>query len=557
MNSPPDNDAIAASLQEAEACQRRGDLPGALLHFRRVLAIRPDHDEALQGAGIVCGQGGRFAEARDYFAAACAAQPDNPGAHFNHAKALQALSELPPAFEAYGRAILLKPDFAEAYNNRGNVLKDLARHDEALADFDRAIGLRPDLLAASINRGVALIALGRHDEALADYQRLLSVRGDVPELWNNAGNALKALDRLEDAAVHYRRAVVLRPDYPDAWNNLGIVGTALGRFDEAEAAYRCAIALKPDYADARFDLGLLKLLLGDYEQGWPLHEWRWKTGGQRQVAREMRQPPWLGESALAGRRILLHSEQGLGDVIQFVRYVPMLAAQGAEVLLAAPAALTVLLRSLQGEVTLLTSDQPLPAFDLHCPLMSLPLAFKTRVDTIPAQVPYLRAEPGRRQRWRERLGPKRRPRIGLVWSGNPRHRNDRQRSLPLPALAPLLAMDCEFHALHKVIREDDRAWLAEWPQLVTHERELRDFADTAALIAELDRVIAVDTAVAHLAGAMGAPLWILLPFVPDFRWLTRRSDSPWYPTARLFRQARRGEWAGVVEEVCGALRRYI
>ena len=553
MNLSREDSAVAALLQQAEAYHRDGDLEAALRHYRHVLAIRPDDVEALQGAGIVCGRGGHFEKARDFFSAACAAQPDKVAAHFNRAKALQALADLPGALAGYGRAIALNPTFAEAYNNRGNVLKDLACHQEALADFDRANALRPDLLAASVNRGVALMGLGRHEEALENYRRLLAVRADIAELWNNGGNALKALGHLEDAAAYYRRAALLRPDYPNAWHNLGIVRKLLGEFDQAVAAHERVIALKPDHAEARFDLGLLKLLLGDYQQGWPLHEWRWKAGGERQVSCQPPQRLWLGDAPLAGRTILLHSEQGMGDVIQFVRYAPMVVAQGAKVLLAAPNALTTLLRSLRCEFTLLDGDRPVPQFDLHCPLMSLPLAFKTRIDVIPAQVPYLSADAVRRQRWRERLGNKRRPRIGLVWSGNPRHRNDQQRSLPLHLLAPLLTLDFEFHALYSTVREEDRTALERWPQLIRHEHDLADFADTAALIAELDRVISADTAVAHLAGAMGAPVWILLPFVPDFRWLTGRSDSPWYPTARLFRQHRRGDWPGVVEEVRRAL----
>lgn len=441
---------------------------------------------------------------------------------------------------------------AQALNNRGVVLELLRRDDEALASYDRAIALNPGFAVVHNTRGVLLERLGRTDEALISYEKSISCDSEFPEPYCNRGNILKVQDRWDEALANYDRAIDLKPSFAEAHNNRGILLVLLHRYDEALVAYDRALAAKPDYDVVHYNKSLILLLLGDYPLGWRCYEWRWKAD-LKDAAFAFAQPLWLGDRPLGGRTLLLHAEQGLGDVIQMARYAPMAEALGAKVVLALPVDLIPLLRTLEGEFTFAPRGGTLPPFDLYCPMMSLPLAFKTTVDTIPAPIRYLRADSERQALWRERLGVRNRARVGLAWSGNPQHKNDRNRSLSLRTLSPLLALGMEFHSLQKEVRAEDQGVLTELPQLSLHADELGDFADTAALIAELDLVITVDTAVAHLAGALGKAVWILLSYDSDFRWMTERSDSPWYPTARLFRQPRRNDWPQVIAEVGAAL----
>lgn len=302
------------------------------------------------------------------------------------------------------------------------------------------------------------------------------------------------------------------------------------------------------------NLGIQKLLLGDYAGGWPLYEWRRKTDQFAEWRRMFTQPEWTGEQPIAGKTLLLYAEQGLGDAIQFMRYVPQAEALGATVILEIPSPLATLSDTLNARARRIIKGETPPDFDLHCPLMSLPLAFGTRVDTIPAAIPYLGVDPRKAADVRARLGAKSVTRIGLAWSGYAGHRNDRDRSLALRALEPLLRLEFEYHSLQRDIRPDDAAVLAEFARVRSHQDELRDFSDTAALISEMDLVITVDTSVAHLAGALGKTTWVMLPTRPDWRWMTARSDSPWYPSVRLFRQKSAGDWGRVIEEMITELR---
>ena len=359
--------------------------------------------------------------------------------------------------------------------------------------------------------------------------------------------------RLQEALAVYDRILSLEPECVEALSDRGFIQQELRRYSEALASYDKAISICPDYAEAQFNKSRLKLLLGQYAEGWSLYEWRWKVDKYKIYFKDFKQPLWLGDQPIAGRTILLHAEQGFGDVIQFVRYVAMVEELGARVLLGVHPVLISLMQSLHGAFTLGTKLDALPAFELHCPLGSLPLAFKTEVDNIPTDIPYLFADPQRRDIWRVRLGNKVRPRVGLAWSGSAAHSNDRNRSMALRSLEPLLCLNFEFHSLQQEIRAEDQAALAGFSEILCHESELLDFADTAALVAEMDLVISVDTSVAHLAGALGKAVWILLPYAPDYRWMIERSDSPWYPTARLFRQSTIGDWGGVIEAVCSEL----
>jgi predicted O-linked N-acetylglucosamine transferase (SPINDLY family) len=457
------------------------------------------------------------------------------------------------ALASFDRVLVMQPDHLEARNNRGLVLQELKRLDEALASYDRALTVQPDFAEALYNRGNTLQELERFDEALASYDRALVLRPDYAEVLFNRGGALQKLTRFDEALASYDGALAVRPDHAKALNNRGIVLMELKRRDEALASYDRALNARPDYVEAHWNEGLLRLLTGDFSRGWVKHEWRWKNESLALLKRNFAQPLWLGEDAIDGKTVLLHSEQGFGDTIQFCRYVPLVAACGARVILEVAGQLQELMSSLAGATQVISRGNPLPDFDLQCPLLSLPLAFGTRLETIPSTTPYLQIPVQALKAWQERLGPKTRPRIGLVWSGNAAHKNDKNRSIDLRSLLPLLDIEATFVSLQKDVRTADAAVLKEHGDILQFGDALKDFSDTAALISHMDLVISVDTSVAHLAGALGKPVWVLLTYIPDWRWLLDRDDSPWYPTARLFRQDDTRTWDSVIEQVHAAL----
>ena len=554
------------------------------------LALNPRQPDMLTNKGNALVALGRVAEALDAYGQAIAQQAaaDQPGAFNNLGVYLQSLKlsddaatayeralALDPAFpeawgnlgvahlaaeraeaalEALDRAVALKPDYPDAWTNRGTALQKLNRLDEALDSFDRALAQRPDAAEIWTNRSLALQRLRRFDESVEASAKAVSMGvGADPESWNNHGVALQSLNRFDEAVDAYDRALTADPTGASGWNNRGLALQGLGRFDQAVASFDRAIALQPDYADAHWNKALVLILLGDYEAGWRLFEWRWKRSDPgAEKARDFGAPPWLGEVPVAGKTLMLHAEQGFGDSIQMLRYVPLLAAQGAKVTLIVPEPLIELAATVQG-----LSAEPVTGgvmnFDLHTPLMSLPLAMNTRLDTVPRDTPYLAVPARARTAWADRLGPAARRRVGLAWAGNPGHANDHNRSLAFEVLRPLLDADLEFHSLLKTYRPGEREAMAADGRIHDHSAELDSFADTAALVDRMDMVVAVDTSTAHLAGALGKPLLLLLPFVPDFRWGVSRSDSPWYPTARLLRQAAAGDWSGVIVEAAAVL----
>lgn len=417
------------------------------------------------------------------------------------------------------RTIALQPDYAEAHSNRGNTLKELKRFSEALASCDRALALRPDFATAELNRA----------------------------------NVLHELKLFEEALAGYDRASGLRPDYVEALTNRGVTLHDLKRFDEALGSYDRAIAVQPDYAEAHYREAFCRLLIGDFQRGWPKQEWRWKSNQLSDVKRSFSQPLWLGSSDIAGQTILLHAEQGFGDTIQFCRYAPLVAERAGRVILEVQSALHALMCDLPGIAQIVSRGEKLPEFDVHCPLLSLPLA----LGTIPSKTPYLRPSHSAALSWNERLGSAARPRIGLAWSGSPTHKNDHNRSIALGSLLLSLAgIDATLVSLQRDVRTVDAAVLHRRTDILHFGDELKNFSDTAALISNLDLVISVDTGVAHLAGALAKPVWVLLPFIPDWRWRLDCEDSQWYPTARLFRQDATRTWDGAIERIQVALRDY-
>jgi tetratricopeptide (TPR) repeat protein len=542
---------VEALCNRANALAELGRDAEALADYDRALAVRADHANALFNRGGVLLRLGYPDDALASYDRAVAARPEFAEALFNRAVLLQGRARFADALADYDRLLALRPDHAEALCNRGVVLAHFGRLDEAVASYDRALAARPDYAEALSNRGNALKALGRFGDALTSYDRALALRPDYPEALSNRGVILTALHRFEEALASCDRALALRPDFAPALNNRAAVLQELGRFDDALACYERALALDPDYAEAGLNRALLLLLGGAFAQGWPAYEWRRRTAHWE--PRRFAAPEWAGED-IAGKRLLLYAEQGFGDTIQFVRYARLAAARGAQVVVEAQPPLAPLLAASGCADAVAAAGAPLPPFDLQCPLLSLPRLFATTIADIPAPIPYISPPPERSAAWAARL-PRDRPRVGLAWSGHPHNSKDHDRSIPFAQLAPLLAVPgVRFVSLHKDVRASDAEAFAGCGSIIDLHAKLTDFADTAAVIANLDLVVTVDTAVAHLAGAMGRPVWILLPRVPDFRWLLGRADSSWYPTARLFRQTRAGDWGDVIARVAGELR---
>ena len=500
---------------------------------------------------------GRFGDAEGLCRQILLADP----AHFEacHVLALAqaGLNRHEQALESFDRALRLRPNEAAVLNDRGASLLALDRPEEALQSYDRAIAAYPRFAAAFSNRGSVLERLERYDAALANYNRALALQPDFVDALYNRGNVLKALGRYDDSLASYDRALSLRPAHADALNNRGQVLKELLRYDEALKSYDAALAVAPDHVMAHCNAAAVRLATGDFERGWAHYEWRWKKDTVAAAARHFPQPQWRGDVPIAGKTILVVSEQGAGDAIHFCRYVPMLIAAGADVVFEVLPHLQTLMADFVPAARVVAKGSPLPPFDLQCPLLSLPLAFHTRVDTIPAAPAYLHARAETAAAWQARLDAKKRPRIGLMWSGNPNHERNKERSMALRTLLPLIGVDATFVSLQMEVDDDDAAVLQEHGEIVHFGRELGDFAKTAGLVADLDLVITVDTSAAHLAAALGRPTWILLSFVADWRWLLGREDSPWYPTARVFWQQEAGDWDGVIARVRAALGNFV
>jgi tetratricopeptide (TPR) repeat protein len=453
----------------------------------------------------------------------------------------------------------LKRDIArgDGFASLGSVFQSLGQFERALVAYDEGLRLSPNETDLLNRRGVVLLEIGRWGEALQIFERVAAADPDNTDALGNYGNALFKLNRPGEAIAVYDRALARAPGNAQLLTNRAIALRRLDRPHEALASVTRALAASANFAPARFVDAAVRLTLGDFSAGWRGYEARW-GGALSAQRRNFTAPLWLGQEPLNGKTILLHAEQGFGDTIQFVRYAPLVAARGAEVVLEVQPQLVRLVEGtagLFGVTRVVARGAALPPFDCHCPLLSLPLAFATDLTNIPAHVPYLAPADADIAAWRARLPPRRgRLRVGLAWSGARAHDNDINRSLQLATLAPLFDLaDIDFVSLQHEVRQEDAALLHSRSDIARVGQDFRDFADTAAALASLDAVIAVDTAVAHLAGAMGKPLYLLLPFAADFRWLRERGDSPWYPSARLFRQPGFGDWHGAIMALRAAL----
>jgi tetratricopeptide (TPR) repeat protein len=528
----------------AHALQRIGRLAEAADEYRQVVSMAPGDFDATYNLGIVLHELKEFAHAADAFRRALALKPDLPQAMSNLAAALQGLDDYDGAANLLRRAIALNPDFAEAHGNWGGHLWRQGDLDAAKKSCLRAIELNPNLSGAHGNLGHVLFDQADYRGALGCYDQALALRPDVALCANSSVASSHA-----SASRPWRRG-----DLVNAFDACRRAGA-----DFANAEYRRALAAKSNSVEVLYYVGLLHLLHGDFAAGWHNYEYRWQTKMLRNARRDFSQPQWLGQP-FSGSRILLHAEQGLGDTLQFIRYVPLVAARGAKIILEVPSELSRLIESSLGSTARIVSrGSRLPDFDWQSPLLSLPLVFQTDLNSIPASIPYLQADPRLTGDFAQHFTATNSGlRVGIVWSGSPRHTRDPQRSIPLARLRALIEISgATFYSLQKGPATKELLDMPLDLNLIDLSGHLNDFADTAGALANLDLLVTVDTAVAHLAGALGKPVWILLTRNPDWRWLLDREDSPWYPTARLFRQKVAGDWSTVIERVQNELHRLL
>jgi tetratricopeptide (TPR) repeat protein len=582
----PSNSFYHSSM--AAALRALGRKDEAIASYREALLHKPDNLDLHNQLGILLGECGEVPAAEAHYRlvlrhqagldlGAARAQVD---ARFNLANLLARRKRFDDAISEFRQLLRQKPDFAEAHCNLGVVLFDLSAFEECERCYREALRLNPTFAAAHTNLGGLLIKLDRLDEAEVHLREACKLTSDSPGALNNLGDVLRLQGRLEEAEAYCREALRLKPDYvpaqlilgnvlresgrfheaepcyrtaldhdpasPEALNNLGTLLFDLGRPDEAIQSLRTAVSQRPDYADAHFNLAVSLLLDGQLDEGWREYEWRWKQAKKKLHLRDYSQPLWNGED-IGDRVLLLHAEQGLGDTLQFCRFVPAIAA-GRRVVVEVQRPLMPLLAGLPGFESIVARGDPLPPFDLHCPLLSLPRVLGTTLETIPREASYLRADPQRVAAWRQRVGELDGLRVGLVWAGNQTMSGDRRRSISLERFSELAGLPgVSFVSLQK----GPAASQSPPPGLSLHDwtGDLHDFGDTAALIEALDLVIGVDTAVVHLAGALGRPVWLLNRFDRCWRWLLNRDDCPWYPSLRQFRQIQPGNWSSVLRDV--------
>jgi tetratricopeptide (TPR) repeat protein len=521
----------------------RGRPAEALICFERALALAPASVDTLYNLGNTCQELGQPEQAIVYFEKALRLRPDAVELHNNLGSALQDLGRLDEAIASYRAALQLRPDTVETLDNLAGALRVVGQLDAAQASFEQALALRPDRVESHMGLGVVLRVQGRLEDAVARYEQALALHPDHVETRNNLGVALVDLGRLGEAIREYEQALAQQPDRAELHNNLGIALQRQQRYADALACYRRALALKPDYAQAHFNHANVLLLTGEFEEGWPEYEWRFAVA---RYNRDFDRPQWSGEPFI-GQSILIHAEQGFGDTLQFVRFVPAVARHGGKVILEVPEPLARIARTVSGVSEIITRGDPLPAFDYHCPLLSLPRVFRTNLASIPDAVPYLSVPTGLSAAWAEQIAAAPGLKVGVVWTGTTVGRID------LRLLQPLWDVPgVSWFSLQVGDASGDISLLGG-VKIIDLSPWLLDFADTAAAVCQLDLVISVDTSGAHLAGALGRPTWIMLPTLPDWRWLLEREDSPWYPTARLFRQKEAGGWARVAGEMAEAL----
>jgi tetratricopeptide (TPR) repeat protein len=574
-------DVLARAPTHAQALGLLGLIEAAKRHvdpaidlLRRSLAINPDNAANQFNLGLLLQEKREFAQALDCFSHAVRLRPDAAQAHNGRGMVQKELGRYDDALASYAQALRLAPEYFEAWNNQGVVLRHLDRAEQAVASFERAIALRPAVAEVHNNLGLALHALGndekaleafgvslrldpgsshaamnmgvslyelrRYEEAHTSLMRALEIDPSNLDVHVNLGNVLLELHRHDEALASYGKVADARPGDQDVLMNMGNALREMHRYAKALPYYQAAIELDPSCVEVQWNHALCLLAMGDFERGWEGFEWRRRSAAISDTQRRFEGLQWTGAQPLAGKTILLHAEQGLGDTIQFCRYAMPLAALGAKVLLEVQRPLVRVLQGLQGVSRFLVRGEAPPPYDYHCPLMSLPRAFGTRLETIPAPEGYLAAEPALVERWRPEIERRRGFNVGLAWAGNPAYKNNHRRLVGLERLLGALPAEINLWSLQKDIDPADREVMEQTGRVLTLEHN--DFEHTAAQISLMDAVVSVDTSVPHLAAALGKPTWLLLSYSADWRWLSDRGDSPWYTHMKLFRQPSPGDW---------------
>ena len=545
-------------LREAKALHLLGRLSEAQQVYQKILGEDEANPDALHFLGLIKHQQGDQAAAAERMFRSIALNPNSAEFHSNLGAVLSRAGRLEEAMGVLERAIQLRPQYPEAYDNMGIVLEKQGKTDQAIIAWTKAVEFQPDFVPALTRLAKALVATDRFDEGLERVRKAIELTRDNGDLQNQLGCELRKLGKLEEAVVVFRRAAQLEPSAAEPLSNRGFTLYELGQFDEALIHLEKAVELKPDYVDAHLNLSLGLLVVGNWERGWLEYEWRRYTQIKQKKLHSFVQPEWNG-CGIEGRTILLTCEQGLGDTLQFIRYAPLVAQRGASVIVEAQPALCEILRGVKGIAQIVPQGAQLPPFDTHVRLMSLPGILGTRVDNVPADVPYLNADPMREAVWKPRLsGPG--FKIGIAWQGDRLSPNDRLRSVPLKYFEPLAAIEgVRFLSLQKGFGSEQIRQVAEKFKVEEFDPALDDggagaFMDTAAVMSHLDLVITSDTAIAHLAGALGRRVWLALSYANEWRWLRDREDTPWYPTMRLFRQQKLRDWEAVFARMANALR---
>jgi tetratricopeptide (TPR) repeat protein len=539
---------IDETLQSAVNHYLAGNLIQAESLCREVLKSQPQNTGALFLSGLICQESNEFEQAIKFYQEALQFDPTLTSAYYNLGSVFQENGQSDKAVTYYQKALELDSTLADAWNAMGIIFQKKGQIEEAITHYQKAIALDPDLADAYYNLGKVFWETGQRDGAITYYQKALQLNPNSAEVYNNIGFCLQEKGHYHEALAYFQRAIDLNPNFAEAYYNLALYYHDRNLPDEALKYYRKAIEHKPDFVDAHWNMACALLLAGNFELGWREYEWRWKLKDHR--GRKFPSTLWDG-SDISGRTVLLHAEQAFGDTIQFIRYAPLVARCGARVVVQCPKELASLLGKVEGVEQVVADSGQLPDFDLQCPLLSLPRVFDTTLENIPVEIPYITADLRLIRQWKARLhcngsGFK----VGLVWTGRTKAKRERGRSCSLALFSALAGFDdVTFYSLQKGEGSEQTKTPPKDMKLIDYTEEVHDFSDTAAFIENLDLVISIDTAVSHLAGALGKTVWTLLPFVPDWRWMLGRDDSPWYPTMRLFRQPLPGDWETVISNI--------
>lgn len=579
------NDKV--QIDKALKLHQEGNFPLAEEIYQSILESNPDNAFVLSLIGTTLIQKNKPKEAIHYFTKSLSLDSNQPLAFGNLAVAEYQLKRYESSLNHFNAAIQLQPNYAEAFNNRGKTLLKLGKNELAIESYNQAIKINPTLLDAYINRGDLYRDQDKMQEAINEYEKILKINPNYADALTKAGELFLEYSIFDKAISNFEKLLALNPknksalfccaishqknnhlekakqlydqlinedsENLDALNNRAFILQSTGNYNEALNEYKKILQRNKYHAFALLNIGIIKLTLGNLEEGWKLYEFRWVSELSK-LQKKLNKPLWLGNESLRGKTILIHLEQGFGDAIQFCRYFKMLEALEVKIIVELPLLLIPLISFMQCNLQIIEKGKKLPSFDYHCPIMSLPLAFKTTLESIPALTPYLYVNKEKRIDWKHKLKTFKRKKIGLAFSGSATHNNDVNRSIPLYQFKSILDLPFDFFVLQKDIREEDKKTLALFPNLYHYRKELEDFSDTAALIEAMDLVISVDTSAAHLAGALRKEIWVLIPQNPDFRWMLDRTDSPWYPEMKLFRQKKTGEWHFVIESIIKSLK---